>query len=98
MQFFLKTMIDVANSKRDNIAQEKLEGSKVISSVNTICEHYLKNTSDAIVIQVQENALGYLQDYLQSSEFNAKYDFEMVDKTIPTLFRIRNKAVNIFNT
>ena len=66
--------------KTDKIPTEKLETSKVRSTIENLCQEYLKDSDDRLKIEALPEALDATVTILDSPIFLEKYEFNQIDE------------------
>lgn len=78
--------------KNDTIPLEKLENSRVMSTIIGYCEQYLKDSDDIFKFEALPEALDSTIAVLDSKQFLDKYEFSQISDTV---FIVRMRDLGI---
>lgn len=78
--------------KTDNTSTDRLEKSRVRSTLEDMCAKYLTEPESILEFEALPNALPFVISVLEEPVFLEKYEFEQVSET---LFQIREKEIQL---
>lgn len=90
MKFFNAFLASMKRS--DTIPMERLENSKVQSTIESYCEQYLHNSRDVLKFEALPNALDATVAVLGNASFLEKYEFSQVSETC---FIVRLREIDL---
>lgn len=79
-------------SKKDNTPVERLELSKVRSTLEEQCEKYLVDTDDIYQFEALPSAINFIIEILDMPSFTEKYEYAQVSETV---FEVRLKSLDL---
>jgi len=79
--------------RKDNTPLEKLEYNRVRATLESLCDEYLKNSSDILVFESLPSAIDATLAVLESKRFLEEFEFGQESETI---FQIRKKDLDLF--
>lgn len=78
--------------KRDNRPSERLEYSKIMSTIEANCKKYLRESGDVFEFEALPNAIDATLAVLDSEQFTNKYEFNQISETC---FLVRLKELDL---
>lgn len=78
--------------KKDNSPVERLELSKVRSTLEDQCEKYLIDTDDIYQFEALPSAINFIIEILDMPSFTEKYEYAQINETV---FEVRLKSLDL---
>lgn len=87
----IKALIRAYRNK-DNTPTERLEYNRVRATIEAYCEEYLMDVNQILKFEALPSAIDATLAYLDSKQFNEKYEFQQVSETI---FLVKLRVLDI---